>query len=116
MAWSTGPTNIEYTYTYKDGTLKRTSTYGKYHQIYSGGKKTRKFTVNKTITAYKAADGKTKAFVLKRGNNVTVTRCRFIGGKMYIQLKYNGKTGWIKAQDKYLGESQKQFSNATYAG
>lgn len=116
MSWALGPTTIDYIYSYKDGTLKRTSTYGKYHEIYSYGKKTRKFTVNKTITAYKAADGKTKAFVLKRRNTVTVTKCRFINGKMYIQLKYKGKTGWIKAQNKYLREDQKQFSNATYAG
>ena len=114
MAWSTGPSTIEYTYTYKDGTLKRTSSYGAYKAIYSYGKNTRTFYAAKSLPAYQNANGAKKIFTVKKNGKVKIVKCALTNGKMYIQIKYGNKTGWIKASTRT--GNHVQFSNVTYAG
>lgn len=50
---------------------------------------------------------------LKNSSKVKIQKCRLTRGKMYIQIKYGSRTGWIKAATSSAG---KLFSNSTYAG
>ena len=43
-----------------------------------------------------------------------ILKCALTNGKMYIQIKYGNKTGWIKAATRT--EKSVQFSNVMYAG
>lgn len=66
MSWSTGPSTIDYTYTYKNGTLKRTGSYGTYKAIYVKGKNTRTFYAAKSLPVYQKANGAKKIFTVKK--------------------------------------------------
>lgn len=115
MSYSLGPSYVDYTYAYQSGTLKRTSTTGSFY--YPTGKKTRALTVNKAMSAYKTAGSNTRAFTLKKGSRVTLGNCWVNGGRVYLQVKYNGKYGWVKALNKApQNNNDKQFSNVQYAG
>ena len=59
----------------------------------------RKGIVSKTIPVYKDAGSNTRVCTLKKGNGVAILRCKCIGNKMYIEVSYNGKKGWIEAQE-----------------
>lgn len=116
MSWSTGPSTIKVNYTYKNGTLKRTGNTYQYKENYSYGKKTTTFYANKSLAATTGANSSKKAFTVKKGGKVTVSKCYSNGKKMLIQVKYKGKYGWIKALNGYPGYGNGQFSNVTYAG
>lgn len=111
-----GYCTVRYKYSYKDGTLKRTSSTANFHETYSRGKKTRTFYANKNLTAYTSTKATKKAFTIKRGAAVQVDKCYCLSGKMLVRVKYKGKYGWLKAAKGYSGESNKQFSNVIYAG
>ncbi len=110
MAFSTGSSWIDFEYIYKDGTLKCKNDIGSY---YSMGIPKRRGIVNKTLSIYRSTGGNSKIYTLKKGDIVTILRCKYFGKKMYIEVSYNGKKGWIKAQDKW--QREKQFSNVQYA-
>ena len=110
MSFSTASSWIDFEYTYRDGTLKRKSDIGSYHSM---GIPNRKGIVSKTIPVYKDAGSNTRVCTLKKGNGVAILRCKCIGNKMYIEVSYNGKKGWIEAQNRQ--DREKQFSNAYYA-
>lgn len=116
MSYVLGPCQVRFNYAYKNGTLKRTSPTANFTKIYSYGKPTKTFYANKTLTAYSTPAATKKAFSVKRGAAVVVDKCYMSSGRMLVRIKYNGKYGWIKAVKGYPGESNKQFSNATYAG
>lgn len=117
MSYSLGPAYIDYTYTYQSGTLKRSSTMGSFYRIYTAGKINRTFTANKAMSVYKTAGLTDRAFTLKKGSRVTIGKCWVNSGRMYVQVKYNGKYGWVKALAKApKNQSEKQFSNVTYVG
>ena len=116
MCWTIGFCRVDYTYTYEKGALKRKSSYGKlinYRALYSSNGT---LTANRTIRAYKGCGNGGTAFVLRKGNKVTVQKWRYIGGKLYIRLKYGTKTGWIigQKQKQFVTSEQKLFSNAPY--
>ena len=75
-----------------------------------------KLTANKTIRAYKGCGDGEIAFVLRKGKKVTVQKWRYTGGKLYIQLKYGTKTGWINGQKqkRFVTSEQRLFSNLPY--
>jgi hypothetical protein len=113
MSWVLGPCYMSYTYTYKNGTLQRTSAVTTFSTIYSYGKNTRTFYANRTLVVYSTVNTTKRAFSVPKGAAVTVDKCYMAGGNMYVRVKYKGKYGWLKACTSY---SQQQFSNATYAG
>lgn len=115
MCWTIGFCRVDYTYVYENGILRRKSSFGQlinYQTRYGSDI----LTANKTIRAYKGYGTGGTAFVLRAGNNVTVRKWRYTGGKLYIQLKYGTKTGWITGQQakQFVTSEQKQFSNAPY--
>lgn len=117
MSFTTGPTQIDFDYVYTDGTLKPKSTIGTHHSMRMLVNGTnRRGMAAKTIPVYRSAGGSSKAYTLRKGNVVTILRCKYEDGKMYIEVSYNGKKGWINAQKGYHGESSKLFSNVMYAG
>lgn len=110
MAFSTGSSWIDFEYIYKDGTLKCKNDIGSY---YSMGIPKRRGIVNKKLSVYRSAGSNSEIYTLKKGDIVTILRCKYLGKKMYIEVSHNGKKGWIKAQDKW--QREKQFSNVYYA-
>lgn len=117
MSFTTGPTQIDFDYVYTDGTLKPKSTIGTHHSMRMLVNGTnRRGMAAKTIPVYRSAGGSSKAYTLRKGNVVTILRCKYEDRKMYIEVSYNGKKGWINAQKGYHGESSKLFSNVMYAG
>ena len=96
---------------YKNGTLKRTSN--TYSINYDS--RTNKWTVGRTIKAYKSAGSKKLAFTLKKGNSVQLNKVVYKNNKVYFQVKRsNGKTGYIPAIRKY--PYPQYFVEAQYAG
>ena len=113
MSWATGPSTIEFTYVSKGGNLKRESSYGTYKSIYSYGKNTRTFYAAKKLPVFQNSNGTKQVFTVKKGGKVKILKCRLTGGKMYIQIKYGNRKGWIKASTNY---NSRLFTNVTYAG
>ena len=97
----------------KGGKLKRESSYGTYKSIYSYGKNTRTFYAAKKLPAFQNSNGTKQVFTVKKGGKVKILKCRLTGGKMYIQIKYGNRKGWIKASTNY---NSRLFTNVTYAG
>ena len=116
MCWTLGFCRVDYTYTYEQGILKCKSSYGKLVNYYALDSGNGKLTANKTIRAYKGCGNGETAFVLRKGNKVTVQKWRYTGGKLYIQLKYGRKTGWINGQKQkqFVTSEQRLFSNLPY--
>jgi hypothetical protein len=46
--------------------------------------------------AYKAVNSKIKAFKIKKGNKVEIKKLQVYKNKVYIQVKYKGKTAWMR--------------------
>ena len=84
-------------YKYKDGSLKRVSSYPDQYYITYLGEDTKLYTVNHSVYTYKASDCKTKSFKLEKKDKVTITKMKVTKGKLYIKIKRksDGKTGWI---------------------
>lgn len=54
------------------------------------------FTVNKKLSFYKQAGGKNVAFSLKKGDKVSLQAVKVTKDKVYVQVKYKKKTGWLR--------------------
>lgn len=60
------------------------------------------FTVNKRLTFYKKAGSKKKAFILKKGDKVSLQNIKVTKNKIFAQFRYKKKTGWIRLE--YTGD------------
>lgn len=60
------------------------------------GKVITKFTAKKKLTAYKAAGSSKSKFKVKKGKTFTIKKGAVVKKNLYIQIKYSGKTGWLK--------------------
>lgn len=87
---------------YKIGKTKITRS-GTSYNIKQWDGKVAKFTANRKIKVYTKAGGDKLAFIVKKGQKVTITKIYGKNGKTYFQLKNkNGKTGWYKDPDNYV--------------
>ena len=117
MSYSTGPTTLSTSYTYKNGKLVRSSNYYKYNNPFyftTGEPSNKPYTAMK-LTAYTKPSAKKVDFRVPKGEKVTILQCYYNGSKMLIQIKYKGKTGWIKAINTKNSHLY-QFKNIFYAG
>lgn len=117
MSWSLGPSYLNYTYTYKNGSMVQSGTYGTLRVTFR--KQARKsLTAGKSIIAYAKPGSTQRTFVLRKGSRVTTTgRCWLRSGALYFQVKYNGRTGWIRNVTQAPETiKQQQFSNIEYVG
>ena len=119
MSYSLGYCTTEFTYKYQNGTLLRTSNYGKYTKLDAANKRTGLFAAAKNIQAYTTPTSGKKAFVIRKNTGVKILNCWTVGNKMYIRVKNGSKTGWIKAvtfkeSQGYAGSPQ--FSKVMYTG
>lgn len=119
MSYSLGYCTTEFTYKYQNGTLLRTSNYGKYTKLDAANKRTGLFAAAKNIQAYTTPTSGKKAFVIRKNTGVKILNCWTVGNKMYIRVKNGSKIGWIKAvtfkeSQGYAGSPQ--FSKVMYTG
>lgn len=94
-----GNATFAYTYT-KKGSKWNCAKYGKFVPESSSESG---ITAIKNFPVYTSVNLKKKAFTVKNGTNVTVEKCRAYKGKLYIQLAYKGKNGWIKDNGRQAG-------------
>ena len=119
MSYSLGYCTTAYTYKYQNGSLVRTSNYGKYTRLNAADKTTGLFTAAKNIQAYKGPGSAEKAFAIRKNSTVKILNCWTSGNKMYIRVKCGSKTGWIKAvtfKQSAGHAGSPQFSNVMYTG
>lgn len=113
MTWSLGLCRVDYTYAYKSGKLKRTSTYGKLisQSIRGGGKYLK---VKSNINVYKYCGSGKKLLTLRRGAKIRVEKWRVVNGKFYYQINCKGRRGWINGITKRNSVGNPQYSNVYY--
>ncbi|MEE0706914.1 MAG: hypothetical protein UCH28_11110 [Adlercreutzia sp.] len=98
MSYMTGFISANYTYKYKSGTLKKTSTTGK---LSVGFTPKSTYKTKKAITAYKNTKCTSKKFTIKKGAKVKFLKTYVKGNTVRFQVKSGGKTGWIKVATRY---------------
>lgn len=108
MSRFSGYTQMDYTYTYKSGTLKRNSNTGK---LTVGTTPNQTFKAKKNIAAYSSPSCASKTFTIKTGQQVKFLKCYFNGSVVRYQVSVNGKTGWIK-----VGKSNALLYKRIYKG
>ena len=93
-----GNVSSDFTYQHKSGTLKKTSNTGK---LSVGNRKSNTYKALKSMTAYKRTNCKSAKFTIKMGQKVKFLKVHVKGNTVRFQVKAGGKTGWIKAADRY---------------
>ncbi len=121
MSYTIGPSHYRYNYSYKGGTLKRTSTIGTlfFSRSMSGKKNT--FTANKRIALYTSANAKKVSFFLNRKDTIKFDRIYRGSYGTWLRGKctrggQKGKSGWIKCLTRPLYYPNHLFSDVGYAG
>ena len=116
VSYSLGINTIQFTYKYSKGNFVPASRFGTYESIYVGRRNTRYLYANKIIPVYKASGSSALLYDLIKGGRVKIGRCALVKGKMYIEVTYKGRVGWIQALTEFPGEEEQQFANINYAG
>lgn len=111
MNWTTGGITFVINMSYKNGTLVRSG--------YSGNlTRSESCRVSKDFYTYKSPGSRSKAFKVRKGENVVIKKYYVKQEKLYFQVRRaNGQTGWIKAfTRKQSGPGRSPiFSNRFYA-
>lgn len=117
MSWTTGVSTFQYDFSYKNGTLKRTSAKTSVIEI-ATHPKVSSLTVRKSMKVYSKTDGKKVLFHLKSGQKVKVTYAYVKSDKFYLKVKNvtTGKSGWIKCYKDSSKLKAPVFKEAFYAG
>ena len=115
-SYTTGYTNLTYTYKWKKGTLKRTSrTTSNIHVVSweegMGLVKKPWLTLQASVKLYKTAGGKKKVATAKTGAKLKVVAISVKkGNKVYFKVKTKaGKTGWMAERTDYLRNSDGSY-------
>lgn len=110
MLWTTGAVPLKFKFTYKNGTLKRTSYKGDVVRM-------KGYITSKNLQTYKKTNKNTKSVLFKKNTTVYVNKYYLKGSKMWLQLSdSSGRSGWIKCLTKNPGGSgSPYFSNGFYA-
>ncbi len=58
----------------------------------------KKYKASKKLSFYVNAQSKRKAFTVKKGTNVKLTKICYKNKKFYLQFRYKGKAGWLYAK------------------
>lgn len=94
MSYYAGGISADFTYKYKNGSLKKTSSTGK---LQVGSKKTKNtYRALKKIKVYKNTKCKSVKFTIKKGQKVKFLKAYVKGNTVRFQVKAGGKTGWVK--------------------
>lgn len=112
----TGNTRVKYAYTYKNGTMVRTSntiTDFSYASKSDGTYTKNKLTAAGKFNAYTSKSLKKKAFTVKPGTKVQPVAMYLKGKKMLYKLRVGSKYGWISCP-KIKRESSKSPSTLFY--
>ncbi|MCD8330589.1 MAG: hypothetical protein LUC27_07950, partial [Lachnospiraceae bacterium] len=99
MSYTTAYTVLKYTYTYKDGTLKRSAKTTSVKVGYDSTSST--LTTAKSLKLYKSPTSESSCSTLKKGKKVKVTGAYVKSGKFCLKIKTSGKSYWIKCKKTY---------------
>lgn len=120
----TGSTGFTYMppciFQYKNGDIKRkgnnvyeVSGVRQYTPQFS---KTNRVKTARKLTAYTDSSCKTKAFTVKKGAKVKITKIYYNRKKMLIGVEYNGKFGWIKGITTAQAYTNPLFTQMAFGG
>lgn len=94
MSYYAGQISADFTYKYKNGSLRKTSNTGK---LEVGRKKAKNtYKALKTIKVYKNTKCKSVKFTVKKGQKVKFLKAYVKGNTVRFQVRAGGKTGWAK--------------------
>lgn len=94
MSYYAGSISADFTYKYKNGSLKKASNVGK---LQVGFKKTKNtYKALKKIKVYKNTKCKSVKFTVKKSQKVKFLKAYVKGNTVRFQVRAGGKTGWIK--------------------
>lgn len=118
MSYYAGGISADFTYKYKNGTLKKTSSTGK---IQVGPKKAKNtYKALKKIKAYKNTKCKSVKFTIKKGQKVKFLKAYVKGNTVRFQVKAGGRTGWLKvptsSRSSLLHQGEPPFKGLHLAG
>lgn len=99
---TTGRSVFDFTYVYKNGTLKLSSKAVPIKKIYAENSTSpnKKFTAKKSMKAYKDKSCRAKKFTICKGQKVKFKKMYVTSSAVRFQVQVNGKTGWIKGSKR----------------
>ncbi|MBQ6390261.1 MAG: YARHG domain-containing protein [Eggerthellaceae bacterium] len=109
----TGNTKLKYSYSWKGGTLKRTSNTANkvsYVTKENGDYTNSKLTAAGTFKVYKNTSLNTVKYTVKEGKKVQILSALLSGNKLLYKVKYNGKTGWISCPNIKRDSSKSPYT------
>ncbi len=113
-----GGINVAFDYKYSKGKLVKDGNVAKEYTIWAADNNSGKLTAQKNMRVYTKPDGKTKAFSLKKGQQIKVTGIYCKSGKMFLKVQRisDGKKGYIKCIEDYPKDFIAPFAEVVYAG
>jgi len=109
----TGNTKLKYAYSWKGGTLKRTSdatSKVSYVTKENGSYTNNKLTAAGTFKVYKNTSLDTVKYTVKENKKVQILSVLLSGNKLLYKVKYNGKTGWISCPNIKRDSSKSPYT------
>lgn len=97
MSVMTAYTEGTYVYKYRNGTLKKTSKFGKLKVGYNSKNASKAL---KSMKAYRTTTCKSTKFLIKKGQTVHFKKVYVKGSTIRYQVKVGKKYGWIKVATK----------------
>lgn len=111
--FTTGSIRFDMTLRYEDGKFRTTSD--TFALKYEKGYRKNKWTANRKIKVYRTAGSKRRAYTLKKGNVIKLSKVVYKDHKVYFKIRNSkGKNGYIAAAKKY--SYTHYFKEAQYAG
>ena len=123
MTGSTGFTRLKpCVFVYKDGDIKR-----KGHNVYdvaaldrytTGHEMLRTSYVStaRKLTAYNDITTKDRAFSIKKGAKIKITKIYYNRKTLLVGVEYNGKFGWVKGIKRIVAYKKPLFKNLAFGG
>lgn len=116
VSWTLGVSQYNFAYTYRNGTMRMANNLGTVSISKVGGGSGRTVTVGRNLRVYTNVSAGKTAFLLKRGNKVSVNRIYYGKAGVWLQIYYKGKIGYLKCLTSYPADGVQVFSDTVFAG
>ena len=116
VSWTLGVSQYNFAYTYRNGTMRMANNLGTVSISKIGGGSGRTVTVGRNLRVYTNVSARKTAFLLKRGNKVSVNRIYYGKAGVWLQIYYKGKIGYLKCLTSYPADGVQVFSDTVFAG
>ena len=111
MSWTLGYSQYNFSYVYRNGTMRLASSFGTVSRFGSGNV----LVAGRSLKVYTDVTARRTAFLLKPGNRIVVTGVYCGKTGLWLRVYYGGKYGYLKCLSS-APMSGPIFSNVMYAG